>query len=1267
MKFSRVDTREKNRKVTDIKIRDDISNQEMSTKAQVLDFITHRRKRPDMVIGSVETSDEDMWVAKIDGDKIKLYQATIKFNPGLSQTFYEIISNAVDNKWRTDNDLATESPRSIAPMTFIEVTVNRETGSIVVKNDGIHIPCEKETFEFVDPHTNAKSKKVLYPAELFFGYDMSGTNYDDKEERKTSGRNGIGAKASNIFSSVFIVEHADPISKKQFRQQYGEMGQPGPAMGKRGTPEITPYKGTKPWTQITFTPDYAYFGYPGMDDSYIAVITKYCVDAAMITGLRVKLTVDSVDSPISADIKIPSLTKYAELFFENRVQMMHFETGEGECVLVDTSTMNEPDSDTLDEIPHLSWVNGVFTRDGGVHVDAWRDTIVVPFVKAFNARKPKSSKTPTIKTSAKETYPYLRLFVRVELSNPKFSQQTKDKLTSPKPNMAGKDGAKLVSEEEIKKLLKWNFVGLLDSKLQFKAERAIAKKDGANRTISLGDKLLDANFAGKERRLECTLFLTEGLSAKTFAVAGVSVMEGGTDLFGALALRGVPLNIRTATALQIKDNEEIQGLQTTLGLIPGTDYSLEENFATLRYGHVCTLTDADDDGIHIRGLLYAFFYTRYPTLFARKGFLSSMSTPVVRIYSSVRATSFTEEFYSNVDYQQWIAKGGRARGHTDYKKGLGSFGVIDAPSVFQNRKIIELTLEGDESEYVPLGFDRTEADARKLWITRDMKENNEFGELIKPVQEELASTFFVEGDLGLSTFVDTQLRIFAKMTLRRALPSLIDGMKESHRKAVYGILSQKLKAPATVEQIAGKVKEIAGYHHGNASLEDAIIGMAEGYVGANNIPLLMNNGMVGSRMGGRRPGGSTVSLGGDAAHARYVKTMPEPITAAIFCSDDEAILQPMMEDGKEVEPRFYLPVIPIALVNGATGITNAGYSTEIPCYNPKDIVKWLRVKLTGEGEYPTLMPWYRGFTGEITPMYDTAGKVNGWESKGILEKGERANEWRVRELPVGVATNAFKAYVEDKLQNVKSKDGKTRNFIKNMRWHGTPNTVDYVLEASRDFTPDVNTKGNMMILKNTNSLRNMVLLNPFGYPVKYTSPEAIIEDFFTVRIFFYGKRREYLINELAKRARVARSKAKFITLINKGKLDLRGRPVVDSILDIEKHGLPKEGEVGKENYDYLIDMPLRSQTKERAAQLLEEAEKLEARLAEVKATTAKQMWLNDIDEFETQYEKFLKERCDDVKLDPKARRGAAASTGAKSRARSASRPKTVKRVRKTSP
>lgn len=1202
-------------------------------KGKKLNQFQHALLRPDTYIGSIITTKSNKYVWS--ESKECFVRKEIKFNKGLFNIIREIGSNAIDNKWRSEG--SADSPK----MTQIVITLNTEIGSISVWNDGYCIPARKETYKYEDYRSGKTLKEKLYPAETFFGDMLAGTNFEDDEDRKTSGKNGMGAKAANVFSTEFTVEHLSPDDGKLFKQTYTNNGK------NRTTPDVKSSKKKKGYTCITFTPDYERFSYPsskkpGMDSTLVAVINTYAYEIAMVTGIKVVFNVDEK----SSIIKVPSLDKYARLFFPDTKthKAVSFKANNGdECVLIDAGNS---EYDQTEDISSFSYVNGINTSKGGVHVNEWRDAIIKPFVKTFNARKPKKGE-PKLTTSAKDIYPYLLLFVRIEMNvRPDFDSQTKEELTGPDYHIYDKKSKQEVADFKkaldinIKKMLGFQFVETLEDKLLMKLDRTLSKKVGKKTERVKSEKLNDANEAGGKRSLECTLWVSEGDSAKTLVVAGISCIPDGSDLNGAYPVRGKFINVQNHTRRQIAANKEAQELMKILGLVPGADYSIDSEFQKLRYGRCMIATDVDDDGIHIRGLIINFIYSGWPEL-VKRGFIRSLSTAVVRAWiKPTKGNKLPKNvepemlFWSNPEYSAFKSKIDNSENpkyriaDDKYYKGLGTIEPEYVPQFFENPQFVKYFLEGDEVEYMDLGFHKEASDQRKEWLIRGRV--NPLTDEINDDEDAFVEPDFVyNGKLGLSTFVDHQLIIYHKMTLTRSLPNVMDGFKESQRKIYFGIREKNYAKPVKVATVAGAIQEITAYHHGETSLGGATTKMAQGFVGSRNIPLLKNVGQFGSRL-----------LGGeDASAPRYIFTNIEEVSNFIFRKEDNAILKRLVDDNQEIEYEEFAPVIPMLLVNGANGIA-CGFSTDIPCYNPKDLVHWIRTYLedpSSADELAPLVPWYRGFTGEIKLGEKTVkGKVQKyWSSKGILTQDKRRkNVWHITELPIGMWTQTMKIHLDYLTDgHVEGKKWPKRpKCLKKVKEYNTLNTVHFEITAGRDFIPDMDTPHNLKNMQKTSSLMNMVAIVDGDYPIRFTSPEQILKYFCSKRLPIYLKRQEYLLKLYKGDLKKARNKYNYIKYINDKSLNLH-QP--DDKVDEDMKSLKLDklitGKNTKPTYDYLLDMATRSLTEKRMTSLKKEVETLKQKITDLKKKTPTDLWLSDLDDFEKAYKKFLKTRMEESK------------------------------------
>lgn len=283
------------------------------------------------------------------------------------------------------------------------------------------------------------------------------------------------------------------------------------------------------------------------------------------------------------------------------------------------------------------------------------------------------------------------------------------------------------------------------------------------------------------------------------------------------------------------------------------------------------------------------------------------------------------------------------------------------------------------------------------------------------------------------------------------------------------------------------VSEKTAYHHGEQSLTMTVVGLAQDFVGSNNINLLSPNGQFGSRMQG----------GKDAASARYIFTAVPPITRRIFHAHDDPLLNYLNDDGDSIEPEWYIPVIPMVLVNGSDGI-GTGWSSSIPNYNPKDIIENIRRLMRGEQQIP-MLPWFRGFVGKVEKESEFRYKVS-----GAIEELDDTTV-KITELPIRTWTTPYKEQIETWI----SGSEKTPAWIKDYRDDGTLSRIDLTITLTQEQMRKARAEGLESKFKLVSSVAtsNMVCFDPQGRIKKYSSPEEIVQEFYDLRLEFYRKRK----------------------------------------------------------------------------------------------------------------------------------------------------------------
>ena len=1015
---------------------------------------------------------------------------------------------------------------------------------------------------------------------------LTSTHYNNEDTRLSAGTHGLGAKLTAIFSKWFSIETVDSNEGKKFVQVFEDN------LSKKSKPKITSFKG-KPYTKVSFIPDYERFGLEGLDKGNFEIMWRRAFDVSAVTPKNVTISFNGDKIPIK------TFEGFVDLFVGNKDETARVTHSCKRWEVIVTPAINE-------SFHQISFVNGVFTSHGGKHVDYIQSQIV----KSVLEKLKKKFKDTKLQDA------YIReqmwLFIKSDIENASFSSQTKEELTTRKEAFGSTCD---LPDTFIKKVIdKLDISSHVASIVESKGLKEIQKSESAKKNLKI-PKLDDANKAGTKESHKCTLILTEGDSAKTFAVSGLSVI--GRDYYGVFPLRGKFLNVRDAPKSTIVNNKEFINLKQILGLQTGKEYKSLEG-SGLRYGSIMICTDADVDGSHIKGLIINMLEYFWPSLFRMDGFIKSMSTPVVKASKKGKVI----EFYSLVTYEKWKASNSTDGWNIKYYKGLGTSSAAEAKEYFKElaKNTVSYEYNGEKSTAaMNLAFNKDSgaADKRKLWLKK--YDRDVFNDTDKRT-------------ITFNEFVNNELIHFSNYDIIRSIPSVMDGLKPSQRKILYCAFLRNLVKEIKVAQFSGYVSEKSSYHHGEASLQGAIIGMAQDFVGSNNLNLLLPNGQFGTRL-----------LGGkDASSPRYIFTQLAPYTHNIFPKEDFPLLNYLNDDGYTIEPEYYFPVIPMILVNGAEGI-GTGYSTAIPSYNPIDVIQSVRSYIKDE-KPKKLVPWYRGFEGNIIKL----------DSKQYLCKGiykvDDSKTVTVTSLPVGRWTEEYKAYLIGLTEpkEVGPKKKKVPPILHNIKNYSTENTVKITirfkepiianLEAEID-SEGINDLEKLLKLTKTISLTNMHAYSPSNEIIRYNSPEAIIEDFYPARLQMYIDRRKYQLNRLKLEKDILDAKVKFvfehiekkISIINKSKKE------VDKLLSDRKY--PKynrrdllkenieaannddneeesEEEKSDRNYDYLTDMKIHTLTKEKAEQLKNMANNKDAEYKILKKKSEYDLWNEDLDRLE---------------------------------------------------
>ena len=1125
--------------------------QQKTDKQHILD-------NPDTYIGSVENVDANMWVYDDLTNKIVLRD--IEYIPGLYKLFDEGIVNCRDHVVRMIQSNMIEKKF----VTFIDTTIS-DDGVITLSNDGNGIDIAKH------PENN------LWIPEMIFGHLRTSTNYNKDEKKIVGGKNGFGFKLVLIWSEYGKIETVDHIRGLKYVQEFKRN------LDEICPPVITKAPGQKPYTKVTFKPDYRRLHTQGLTPDMLALLKKRVYDIGAVTDhsiKKIKVGYNSITVPVK------NFQQYIDLYIgtKDQAKRVYEQPDERWEYAVALSPTHE--------FIQVSFVNGIVTNKGGKHVDYITGQIVRKLCDYIEKKK-------KIKVNAASIKEQLILFLRCDIENPAFDSQTKDFMNTP----SAKFGSScVVSDSFIEKIAKMGVMDVAMSLTEAKENKQAKKTDGSKtKTIRGIANFIDANLSGTVQSKDCILILCEGLSAMSGIVSGLSSNDRNT--IGIYPLKGKLLNVRGTAIKKIAENKEITDIKKILGLETGKVYNtIADVNQNLRYGKIMYMTDQDLDGSHIKGLCINLFHSEWGSLIKIPGFLSFMNTPILRAKKGQQV----KLFYNDGEYETWKQTFGPAgpTGWTiKYFKGLGTSTSAEFKEYFANKKIVDFVYTGQTSDdTIDKVFNKERPDDRKTWL--ENYDKNAYLDTNRP-------------NVQYEEFINREMIHFSTYDCARSIPNMVDGLKTSLRKILFSAFKRKLTSEIKVAQFSGYVSEHSAYHHGEASLNGAIVNMAQNFVGSNNINLLEPNGQFGTRIHG----------GDDSASERYIFTMLNSLTRYLFPESDDAVLNYLDDDGTIVEPEYYVPIIPFALINGISGI-GTGFSCNIAPYNPKTIIHYLKNKLL---KHPTdgidFVPYYEGFKGTIHKIAEQKYLI-----KGLYEKISD-DKIRITELPVGTWTMPYTTFLESLMDGsaVDKAGKKIPPSIKDFTSVCTEVSIDFTVVFPKDRLADLektkdangcNGIEKLLKLFTTVSTTNMHMFDSNIKLHKYNSVEEIIEDFYNIRLSTYQKRKDRLVADMEKKLVKLSNRARYIQETLASNIDLRRKTAeqVTALLTGMKFDL-YDGD-----YKYLVKMPMDSVTQENVASIMKEKADTEMELSELKGTTLEKMWSRELDELEKQYDIYKKKR-----------------------------------------
>lgn len=974
----------------------------------------------------------------LNSETLKLEKRTITTPKLQERIFLEILSNALD--------VAFESQRT--GIHFPKVIITMSADTISLRNGGIPVPVDIHEYFYSQ---NDPKNQFGTCAELIFGVIGAGSNTSESVAKQGGGQNGYGAKLTNVFSRRFEVEIGDNIRgfqqkvtwRKNMMEKDSVQINPeytvSPYADTQGLYHIIPngpaYTGEN-YVQVTWKQDFRKFGIDQFTKDELELYMKYALEASYVGKFVVEFNGKILDARSSSSY----LNFYPKDISKNSIIHYEFSGAQqlGGKALEDAIANQQIIPvveliilDSPNEGMHISYCNGIYNIDGGEHTDtAYRETLksikeLIKSGKGFDKNLDDS------KVDIRVIKKHATIIINFKCADPTFKGQDKEKLLKPSPKIT-------ITVEEMGKFKKWAMVDAIYKAITGKNLKDInGKGDKGKGRIKGNINFKDANWFGTKRQNETVLILCEGNSAGSYVRKWILAKPEKADKYAVLFLRGKFKNVTDLGLMELLSdnggkNKEIREIIQYMGFQFDVDYTIAQNAASLRYGNIYGMVDADPDGNHIQSLIFNFIYRFFPSFLAAGRFLY-VPTPVLRVLTSRGTTK--EIFYNMYDYEEYVKKIQGVKHEVKYFKGLASgkdsFAIEDA----QKGPLALANFDQMAHQALDVAFKKGLTNDRKKWINfwRD--------KINTPIMYEFENGDPLMKFVNISQYINTKLVEYSIYSFSRALPSYKDGLKKSQRQVLWYMLKEwdfgkSKKKEANIGDIASAAKTATNYHHGD--LTGTLARLGSNYPGSNNIPLLAQEGQFGTRE----------HLGSDLGASRYVATKPEDVIKHIFSEELMNLVDVNVVENKKVEPKWLPCKIPLHIVNGVLGIATA-YSLNIPSYHPIDVIIWIMKYISSAKCFP-LIPWFRGFTG-IVELEIFKGRHSKDESM-LMQNQDTISYYEGLTLKTTGLFNVIKEYDHTFTEEINGKKEKVKHRVSDIFITEIPigvATVKYVEEMEK--------------------------------------------------------------------------------------------------------------------------------------------------------------------------------------------------------------------------
>ncbi len=1189
-----------------------------NTKYESIKFRDHVRLRPSVYIGSKNCTENTQWI--VSDNCTKLVKNTLSYPLSLYNICDEIILNAIDHCLRT------KKLKGKGKCDSIKLSLDKVKGEIICFNNGEGIVAEK-------------NDDGQYYAEMIFTKEMSGSNFSNDNEEKI-GANGIGSKATNILSKEFEITTLDAKNKLLYNQIItdGNLNINEPVLKKCKASEA-------PFTSIRFIPDYEYFFGQNYEISNITETLDIILKTRMV---YVSAYLGSSYKIYYNDIKIDicSLEDLAVMAVgsENTENIVKCNIkGKDKSYEVIVCLW-----DCENSTEHISFINGLYLSEGGTHIK-----YIVKHILDSTKSKLEKKLKDKIKITSKVISNLMFILFKGDMNNLEYKNQSKNELSISETRF---------KEFSMNKKSIDSIWQLLENKIDQLYLNKITKEITTKRVNNLSGikKYTSAHYAGTSKSSKCTLFIPEGDSAESCVRNGLSGnKELGFQYNGLFNIQGVPMNARKEVDIReikktvdgesvvekiidrkkkLNENERLTSLVKVLNLNWHYKYSDDEEgnkeFSTLRYGKVVIAVDYDTDGIgNICGLLLSFFNLFYPELIKRK-YVSILNTPLIRAYP-VKKTHmgnklFIEEFYNSQEFEEWMSTNDIKMYKINYIKGLATHSNAEIKNMFKDMySRINPFIHDKDTDSAFETYFGNDSDKRKDVLSKEVKLINEHG------QEVDLSYYKKIGEIPCSAQLNKNTRDYQLENVQRKMPHVIDGLNPARRKVLCGSIYKFRQSNNKIKvfQLGGYIAEKMLYHHGSDSLNSTIINMAQSFIGARNIPVLLPIGQFGTHYKG----------GKDAGSPRYIDTkLNKEVVELLYPYKDLDILEWTDIDGEIGEPKYFVPIIPTSIMEDIL-LPATGWKIEIWARDFDTIIDNVYRLIENESSDLKFMPYFKGrFKGTEVMCKAEYNKLPESFLIGSYLLKEKSDN-----VIINITSLPPRVWIDSYIENIKEIDG-----IVKVRDNSTINNVDIELTLTKDLVNKMKTSySNYLSSKEGKRLEDVkskidyvhyglklyIKLNhcinmysEHDTVLEYNNYEDILRKWFSVRkqcyldrvlreciilkskiimcenyIKFIENHDSYGLSKLSEKEAIKLLENKQFVKLNKNIIDSAGK-IKNSELE---HNIISVDS----NYNYLLNLSYRQMNSDCLEKLVKKLKSLKKELKEFsKENSYKQIWIDEI-------------------------------------------------------